>query len=485
MKENKTLHFIKNNFLLKLLGLLVVMYLTFTAFKDSDNEKKVIESWIVDRKNVSKSIFQKGKLSAKDKTPVIVRCSGNIMELMETGSIVKAGDIVLVMDVEEIQDHINNSEVEIQELELDVERQSQELQFLLFEKDLRLEIMEARFNHAQLVLEYETSKPLPHDLRKMEIDEELAAINLKNAELDYQAKRRLFEKGFLSESALEPYIMRKETSNTFLDETLLKNSILKKGISSEQRIELEALAKSAKSNWQRTKANFLKRIEKKELQLEATKKRLEISKLVLDRELAEKDSAVVYAETDGILVRRTYRDWSAGGVRTEFKPGEMRWNLDIVADIIDPTNMEIQVAFNEADYHLLAIGMEVKVEIPALPGKKFKGSITHLGAIGKDRNQSDPTANISGTSGVMTYPATVELSDKDSQFRPGMSADLQVLTGTQEDAIIIPRAFIVEKEGSLFVNKGSGFNHSIEGEILDNIWFVIRSGLQKGDKVFR
>ena len=47
-------------------------------------------------------------------------------------------------------------------------------------------------------------------------------------------------------------------------------------------------------------------------------------------------------------------------------PGVQRYHGDIIVDIIDPSQVEVQLAINEFDFNHVDVGMTVHIEIPAL-----------------------------------------------------------------------------------------------------------------------
>ena len=476
----------KNLFIVVLLfiGAALISIFTQSSFFSKNKESSNSSSWLVSLEKIESQLYQRGIVTAKESFPVIVLCQGYILELTETGKKVQVGDPILVMDDAKVQDLINNEEITIESQKLALEQLKKELEFLHLEKSKNLEVSKAKWEHAVLIEQYEKSKPTQDDIQIMSIDEELAQRTLQSAILDLKSQQRLVEKGFLSESALKPFELRVETAKTFLNETKLKNEILKRGIHAEKRVELETKTKSAKSTWERAAKNFERLILRKMQEIDATIGRLNLRNLQLKKLLEEKSQAIVIAEKEGILIRKKYRDWRAGGIATEMKPGIEKYKMDVVAEIMDPSSTEIQAAFNEADFHRLRVGMEVEIKLPSKPGLTFNGKVSYLGSIAKDRNKVDPTTNLDGESGVMTYNAKISFESSNSQLRPGMSANLQIKINPFGQRLAIPRKFIKFVDQKAFVRKKDSLIQEIQGVAIHPLWFQVDNGLQAGEKIY-
>jgi multidrug efflux pump subunit AcrA (membrane-fusion protein) len=467
--------------------ILGILFLIIFLWTKGCNTTELIskKSWVVQKQEVENVVLQKGIIATKDSYPVKVGARGIILELVETGVAVKKGDKLLVIDASDAQGKINESELNLEQLKLSYELQEKELEFILFEKDKRIEQDKASLEQFELIQKSELAKPYPNEIRLMEIDEELAQINLENARLELMSRQRLYEKEFLSKSALEPFELRMKTAETYLKETKLKNKILRKGIPEEERVEHKTKVASAKSKLERTITEYKRRIKKKKSQIQSTKQQLELRELQLNRQKDELNSAITYADKDGILVRRKYVNWSAGGVMTEFKPGIERWPQDIVADIIDPASMQVEVAFNEADYRKIKKGMKTIITIPAIPGKEFSGVIKHIGSIAKDRNEVDPTVEQGGISNVMAYNAIVEFDSSVVNLKKGMSAYVKAIIEPRRERLVIPLSFITQRENNEYIINENGEEIEVEGRAVNPIWFEISSGVTEGDTIYK
>jgi len=125
------------------------------------------------------------------------------------------------------------------------------------------------------------------------------------------------------------------------------------------------------------------------------------------------------------------------------EPGEMVNPGQTVIVLSDLTALEVDVNLDETDVVRVAAGQDVQVSLDAFPGVEMTGEVTYIA----------PTAQTQ--TGVVLYPVTVRLTPGDPSTgsgqglpaRAGMTADVEIITASQGDVLIVPlRAVEVEGE---------------------------------------
>ncbi|WP_029913490.1 efflux RND transporter periplasmic adaptor subunit [Pelobacter seleniigenes] len=99
--------------------------------------------------------------------------------------------------------------------------------------------------------------------------------------------------------------------------------------------------------------------------------------------------------------------------------------LEIVR--LDP--VEILVGVPERDIHLVAVGQQAQVTLPALPQQQFNGTVR--------------VVNVSADPGTRTYMTRIAVANPDYQLRLGMVAKAAIIGNDQLDAMTLPTAAIV------------------------------------------
>ena len=94
----------------------------------------------------------------------------------------------------------------------------------------------------------------------------------------------------------------------------------------------------------------------------------------------------------------------------------------------DLTQMQLNVAVDEADMGQVAEGQTATFTVDAYPNRSFPATITQV-------RFAPETVN-----GVVTYAALLSLENADLSLRPGMTATAEILVKTVTDAVLVPNA---------------------------------------------
>ncbi|MBO4528565.1 MAG: hypothetical protein J5743_13110, partial [Victivallales bacterium] len=308
--------------------------------------EEAIESYTYTIKPVegaSRSILARGILQCAETVPAVVGTNGRITDMMPQGTIVKKGDILFQIDDASAKENIENQEASLHTSELSLVKLNTQYDLIDFQETQTIALRKAQLDHAILEEAEELAEPKPRDLRLMEIEEELAKLNLEDAQDNYDREHRLFKKDYISASALEPYEQKLENSKATLEELLLQNKLTRKGATDERRVELNMAVKRARSNMERREKHKERRINDIKAQIEAEKLNKKVIINNLEHSKLECSRAIVKATTDGVFKIRTYRDWRTGGQLREVAVGEEKNPQDVVGDVIDPKHMVVKL----------------------------------------------------------------------------------------------------------------------------------------------
>lgn len=94
----------------------------------------------------------------------------------------------------------------------------------------------------------------------------------------------------------------------------------------------------------------------------------------------------------------------------------------------DLTQMELNVAVDEADVGQVAAGQQASFTVDAYPTRAFPAKLTQL-------RYAPETIN-----GVVTYAALLTLDNADLSLRPGMTATAEIVVRELQDAVLVPNA---------------------------------------------
>jgi HlyD family secretion protein len=108
----------------------------------------------------------------------------------------------------------------------------------------------------------------------------------------------------------------------------------------------------------------------------------------------------------------------------------------------DLTEMELNVAVDEADVGQVTAGLKAEFTVDAYPNRRFPATITQV-------RYSPETVN-----GVVTYAALLAVDNTDLSLRPGMTATAEILVRTVKDAALVPNTALRFTPAKTAVAKG-------------------------------
>ena len=151
-------------------------------------------------------------------------------------------------------------------------------------------------------------------------------------------------------------------------------------------------------------------------------------------------------------------------------PGEMASPTQPVVTVVNIDKVFVEGTVAESDIALVKEGQKVSVNVEAAGGK-FEGVVKTL----------SPVANAQ-TKG---YPVKIEITNGDRKLKPGMFAEIQLVTKNKDNALIVPKDALITRgtDKILYVVKGDAVEERIvlTGIESDNQVEIVQ-GLKTGDR---
>ena len=414
----------------------------------------VEETAVVERSTLRVTIDATGSLAPLSDVSLAFSSGGRVIEvLVEEGQQVEAGDLLVRLDDADAREAVANAEFQVTQAEIN-------LASALIESEAGL--AQANLDAAQVAHEESVAlAAMPGvQLTSARVNLEQAQDRLADAQEDYDTawdSARDWEldikwKKDALEAEREATEAALETAQYNLEVAQAEYSLAVGGISEE--------------SVQNTRANLLNAqvsLESESLQLEQLE--LSLAQAQLSLESAQR------ALEDTMLVAPT------GGTVTEFniQVGEMASvGQSAVAVLSDLSVLTVDVNLDETDVAQVAVGQEAWVSVDAFPDAQLTGEVTYIAPVAEVR------------SGVVLYPVTVQLTPTDLPVRAGMTADVEIVFASQEDALIIPlRAVHTEGEQAYVYRLSGGQTERVEVTLgaMTDTEVEITGGLAEGDVV--
>ena len=209
----------------------------------------------------------------------------------------------------------------------------------------------------------------------------------------------------------------------------------------------------------------------KRLQVDAAKKSRQLAEQslkyaqdVLDHANRQLDEATIDAPFDGVVARLNIKE------KDNVSPAV------VVAEIVDPSEMQLDVQVDEIDVVDVHPGQHANIEVDALPGKTIVGSVDSISLLPAPQ------------SGVVVYDARISFKvPPGGGLRPGMSASADIVIDQRKNVLLIPdRSISKNSKGESIVMMmvdGKAEEKVVTTGISDGITTEVLGGLAEGDTV--
>lgn len=138
----------------------------------------------------------------------------------------------------------------------------------------------------------------------------------------------------------------------------------------------------------------------------------------------------------------------------------------------DLSSLYVVGMLDEADVGRVDQQQEVKIRVDAYPGRVFSGVVERLSPLGRE------------TSNIVTFDLDMRITDKQFYLlRPGMSADLEIVTSHSKGVLLVPVAAIFGEGSSHHVRSPDGARHEVTLGPTDGTNYAVLQGVEEGQEL--
>jgi HlyD family secretion protein len=127
--------------------------------------------------------------------------------------------------------------------------------------------------------------------------------------------------------------------------------------------------------------------------------------------------------------------------------GTMNYLGSVIAVIADLSEILVEADVTEIEVVSVKTGLGAKVTVDAISDRTYEGRVVEIG--------SSATLRAGSTSGVRYFKVKVLIVDPDERLRPGMTAQVDIVTSSKEGVLCVPVQSVVERVPSQVAKKPS------------------------------
>jgi HlyD family secretion protein len=141
----------------------------------------------------------------------------------------------------------------------------------------------------------------------------------------------------------------------------------------------------------------------------------------------------------------------------------------------DLSRIFINASVDESDIGKVRDGQDVQITLDSFAGKRFSGKVARVAPRG---------VNLSN---VVTFEVKIEVTSKNKDLlKPEMTANVQIVSASKEDVLVVPVNAVTRKQGKYYANveaNGKTQERPVEIGLNDGERFEIVGGLKEGETV--
>jgi len=441
------------------------------------------DEYVVDRGSFEITVPASGELAALNQIEIRNRLEYRavITEIVDEGTYVKKGDVLLRLAEDELETKIQDAEdaANTAGSSYIAAQSNLEIKTSASESDNQRAALDVRL--AELALDGWRDGTVVSRRKELSLEHETALMDYTRLSEKFQESEVLLKQQFISQDNFKMDEINMIKAKARLEQSELATTVYEKYEYEQEKAQTESDVEQAVAERKRVAKRHKAELEtaradvaSKQHQLASRNERL--------KDLREQlVHCIVVAPSDGLVVYaaslETHR-WSRGD-RGDLQVGsEVRKN-ELVMVLPDVSQMTAEVKVNESLTGLIETGQRVIITSDAVPDVALEGKVISIGVLAESGGWRDPNRR--------DYTVKVLLTDTgDLGLKPSMRCKAEIYVGLVEDAIYVPlQAVFREGTGAyVYVPDSGGYaQRRVTLGKASGLHVAIATGLDAGERV--
>ncbi len=392
-----------------------------------------------------------GELEARNKVEIRspLDQDSTIVRIVAEGTRVKAGDVLIQLNVEEIQLKVDEEKLRVESARADAEvaQNAHEIQAKTSESELRQAQLKVEL--AELALRQWAQGDVLKKFRVLELDADKAALELQRLADVYIRSQELNAEGFLSKDQMDKDEVSYIEAISGYKTSKLALEVYQNYERIKDQKKFESDVAEAREELEKAKLNSKSQLASKLAEMNNSREQL----AGLERKLAklskQRDDATIRAERDGLVVYGTSVDRNSmggrgGGGDSTLAIGTQVYPNQLLMILPDTAEMLAAVRVHESLAGRIRKGQDVNVKIDAAGGVTFAGKVESVGVMAEGGGWRDPN--------LREYTIRVALDTQGSQnLKPAMRCEARIILDSVADAVTVPVQAVFNEGAVQFV----------------------------------
>ena len=428
------------------------------------------------------SVTETGTIEASEQVTLSSAVEGQatVLYLVEEGSVVAEGDLLVELDTSGMADELIDDEIDVMNAKAAKIRAEEDLAVVQnqAQSDVSVAELDLKFAKADLQKYKEGESAKLRMEAQAAVD--LAQQELTQAQIQLDGSRKLLGQKFISQSEFDSDQLAFNRAKLDLDLKTEELRLLNTYEDQRNLDQFEEDLKQAEFALERAQRKARADVVQAEAEVEATASELERQEGRLARTKDQISKGKIYAPREGLVV---YATSGGGGFRGNDEPlaegQQVRERQDII-NLPTATNRIAKIKIHESSLDKIRVGLPVRITVDAIPGSEYWGRVSRIAPL-PDATQRWMNPDLK------VYNTEITINGNGEELRTGMSCRAEIVVENYSDATFVPVQSVVRVGGDsvVFVENPAGDieERSVEVGLDNNSMIVIKSGIQKGDNV--
>jgi len=436
----------------------------------------------VARENLRVSVLESGQLQAADSIDIYNEIRGNVtvLSLIEEGTWVKKGEVLVELDVSEIEDDHTARKIRYEQANAAFiqAREAKAIQESLNASNTSKAELDLALAETDLRKYLEGDWPL--QMEEADSNIALSEMELKNAEKTLKDTRELVELNFEAITTLERDELAFRRAKVRLDMDRRSKEIAEKYENDRMLQVLRSDVDQARAELDRVKRRANADLAQKVADLSSKEATLALEKDKLDQLTEQLQKGVVRAPADGLVVYPVNADRRRRNDSSQVEEGAMVRERQLLISLPDTSRMMVSIEVHESAVDMVNRGQPAVITIDAFPDATYLGKVTFVAPLPDSTNSwLNPDLKV--------YRAEITLSGQTLQLRPGMSASAEIVIDELKDVLTVPIHACYRSGDHYYVfanERGQPVIREVDVGLHNDHRVEIQSGLEEGEKIY-
>ncbi len=376
-----------------------------------------------------------GELEAKNQIEIRnkLETPATIQNIIKEGENVKAGEILVQLNSEEIVRQLEDSQLAVESATADLANAENAYEIQLSENESALRKAKLGVDLADLDLKKWLEGEVVSKRQALDLALEKAEREISRLKDKFEQAVKLEERGFLSRDERQRDELAYLEAKAALETANLNKETYQRYEFPKDEKTKQSAVDDAKAELGRTLSKNNNQMTIKEADRVNKRQQVALRQQRLDKLKAQIANTVIKAPNDGLVVHATSMDRNRwGGDDGPLQIGKQVFPNQLLIVLPDTSEMVASVRVQESIAGKVKPGQNTSVKIDAVGGRVLRGTVVSVGVLAESGGWRDPNLR------EYTIKIALELPPEKLDVRPSMRCESEIVLDRVEKALTVP-----------------------------------------------